>query len=369
MASEMAERNRRIVERFIAGGVLEGRLDVIDDLCDPGVINHAAVPFHTGSDPERVLTLASDAGVPMRLLGGVAVRLHADELPPALDRQYKDLDFAVTKKGASAADQVLKDAGYEPHVSFNAMHARERGLYFDDAHGRQVDLFVHAFRMCHEITLGDRLEVDAGGTVPLAELLLTKLQIIEVNEKDIRDMVLLLHGLTGPLADQSYTNVMVPMGAQKDDWIAAVGSYIRNSFGNTGAMISPADVARVRAASGTRKAPWVLPELEKTLPAMIETQPAWNVTASHNQPAAQKPDPHHLEIVGRHGEPLGARILGGIGTDLTFDVESPAVEVAAHRDLAGNRRRFDARQRPGLLEHAILKRHDRRILTIRLADQ
>lgn len=146
------------------------------------------------AEGERVLRLAGERGVPMRLLGGVAVRLHADELPPALDRAYKDLDFAVTKKAASDADQVLKDAGYEPHVSFNAMHARERGLYFDDANGRQVDLFVHAFRMCHEITLGDRLAADPSGTVPLAELLLTKLQIIEVNEKDIRDMVLLLYG-------------------------------------------------------------------------------------------------------------------------------------------------------------------------------
>jgi putative nucleotidyltransferase-like protein len=145
------------------------------------------------AEGERVLGLASQAGVPMRLLGGVAVRLHAPDLPASLDRTYKDLDFAVTKKGASGADQVLKDAGYEPHVSFNAMHARERGLYFDDAHGRQVDLFVHSFRMCHEITLGDRLETEPQ-TVPLAELLLTKLQIIEVNEKDIRDMVLLLHG-------------------------------------------------------------------------------------------------------------------------------------------------------------------------------
>src|SRR3954463_16110936 len=145
------------------------------------------------AEGERVLGLASEAGVPMRLLGGVAVRLHADELPPALDREYKDLDFVVTKKGASAADQVLKDAGYEPHVSFNAMHARERGLYFDGTHGRQVDLFIHSFRMCHEIPLGDRLE-RTDGTVPLAELLLTKLQIIEVNEKDIRDTVLLFHG-------------------------------------------------------------------------------------------------------------------------------------------------------------------------------
>jgi predicted ester cyclase len=44
MVSEMTEGNRRIVERFIAEGVLEGRLDVFDELCDPGVINHAAAP-------------------------------------------------------------------------------------------------------------------------------------------------------------------------------------------------------------------------------------------------------------------------------------------------------------------------------------
>src|SRR3954451_15541337 len=157
------------------------------------------------AEGERVLGLASEAGVPVRLFGGVAVGLRADELPPALDREYKDLDFAVTKKGGSAADQLLKNAGYEPHVSFNAMHARERGLYFDDAHGRQVDLFVHSFRMCHEITLGARLEVESGGTVPLAELLLTKLQIIEVNEKDIRDMVLLLHG--HPVANSDHDAV------------------------------------------------------------------------------------------------------------------------------------------------------------------
>jgi hypothetical protein len=145
------------------------------------------------AEGERVLGLASEAGVPLRLLGGVAIRLRAPQLPAALDRTYKDLDFAVTKKGAGAADQVLQEAGYQPHVAFNAMHSHERGLYFDEDHDRQVDLFVHLFRMCHQITLGDRLESESS-TVPLAELLLTKLQIIEVNEKDIRDTMLLLHG-------------------------------------------------------------------------------------------------------------------------------------------------------------------------------
>lgn len=145
------------------------------------------------AEGERLLGIADQEGVPLRLLGGVAVRLKAPELPSALAREYKDIDFAVTKKGAGAADRLLRDAGYQPHVSFNAMHARERGLYFDDENGRQVDLFIHSFRMCHEIPLGDRLEVETG-TVPLAELMLTKLQIIEVNEKDIRDTVLLFHG-------------------------------------------------------------------------------------------------------------------------------------------------------------------------------
>jgi hypothetical protein len=145
------------------------------------------------SEGERLLGIASRDGVPLRLLGGIAVRMKAPSVPPSLDRAYKDIDFAVTKKGGGAADKLLKQAGYEPHVAFNAMHARERGLYYDDVHGRQVDLFIDAFRMCHEIPLGKRLEVEAD-TVPLAELMLTKLQIIELNEKDIRDTVLLFHG-------------------------------------------------------------------------------------------------------------------------------------------------------------------------------
>src|SRR5690606_38694737 len=66
-----------------------------------------------------------------------------------------------------------------------------------------------------------------------------------------RDYVIkvLLHGLTGPLAGRNYTNVMLPMGSQTDEWIASVASYIRNDFGNTGALVTPEDVARVRAAT------------------------------------------------------------------------------------------------------------------------
>jgi hypothetical protein len=114
-------------------------------------------------------------------------------LPPALSREYQDLDFATAKKSSGDLQKLLRDLGYEPHVGFNAMNGKERLLFYDNPNGRQVDVFVSSFRMCHEIPLEKRLTVDED-TVPLAELLLTKLQIVELNEKDVRDTVLLFHG-------------------------------------------------------------------------------------------------------------------------------------------------------------------------------
>jgi hypothetical protein len=140
----------------------------------------------------RVLEAAAAENVPLRLLGGVGVRLrHPGAFPAACDREYKDLDFATTKKKTGAAQTLLRDLGYVPHTAFNALNAKERLLFFDDAHGRQVDVFVGSFRMSHEIPLEARLEIDPV-TVPLAELLLTKLQIVQVNEKDVRDTVAML---------------------------------------------------------------------------------------------------------------------------------------------------------------------------------
>jgi mono/diheme cytochrome c family protein len=111
-----------------------------------------------------------------------------------------------------------------------------------------------------------------------------------------RDYVIkvLLHGLTGPLAGRTYTQVMLPMGAQKDDWIAAVASHVRNDFGNSGTFVMPADVARVRAATSGRKTMWTIPELEASLPVLLQPDPAWKVTASHNMAAASDA----LTIVG-----------------------------------------------------------------------
>jgi len=72
-------------------------------------------------------------------------------------------------------------------------------LFFDEENGRQLDVFVGGFRMCHRIPLGERLEIDPI-SIPLAELLLTKLQVIELNEKDVRDTLALFDG--HPVGDE-----------------------------------------------------------------------------------------------------------------------------------------------------------------------
>jgi hypothetical protein len=156
----------------------------------------------------RVIAAATREDVPLRLLGGVAVRLRSAGLPPALQREYKDLDFATTRKGSGEAQRLLRGLGYDPHTAFNTMNSKERLLFFDDAHGRQVDVFVGSFRMCHEIPLERRLTTH-GDTVPLAELVLTKLQIIELNEKDVRDAVALFveHDVTDDDAGISGTRI------------------------------------------------------------------------------------------------------------------------------------------------------------------
>jgi hypothetical protein len=142
---------------------------------------------------KRLLGLAQSENTTLALLGGVAVRLLAPDVPAALDREYKDLDFAVPKGGGGGAARLLSATGYAAEASFNAMNGNERLLFHDLEHARQVDVFVGSFRMCHVIPLGDRL-APGETTVPLAELLLTKLQIVELNEKDVRDTLLLFHG-------------------------------------------------------------------------------------------------------------------------------------------------------------------------------
>ena len=141
----------------------------------------------------RLVGAAAEQDVPLRLLGGLAIRLHLSDrsVHPAFDRGLKDIDFVTPRGEDRRAASFIESMGYEPNRTFNTMNAGRRALFYDAANKRQLDLFVGSFEMCHAIPIADRLDLEPV-TIPLAELLLTKLQIVELNEKDQRDILALL---------------------------------------------------------------------------------------------------------------------------------------------------------------------------------
>jgi mono/diheme cytochrome c family protein len=96
-----------------------------------------------------------------------------------------------------------------------------------------------------------------------------------------------LKGLNGPIRGKNYTAQMVPMESNDDAWLAAVTSFIRTHLGNHATLITPADVARTRAAVKNRKEPWTMEQLQATLPQRLANREKWKVTASHNSGSAR----------------------------------------------------------------------------------
>lgn len=138
----------------------------------------------------RLVESATD--VRIRLLGGVGVALHADrQVPVALERGYGDLDVVVPPKSTRQTTAALTTAGYVPNERFNSLHGAQRMLFYDTANKRQLDVFVGVFAMCHRLDLSGRLDRHPY-TLDAADLLLTKLQIHEINRKDLVDAVRLL---------------------------------------------------------------------------------------------------------------------------------------------------------------------------------
>jgi len=110
------------------------------------------------------------------------------------------------------------------------------------------------------------------------------------NVRSHRDAIIrvLLNGMSGPIAGKTYDAQMVPMPMNDDKWIADVASYVRNAFGNRGALISTADVARVRKEVAAVAQPWTAETLAASLPKSVRPTADWKVTSSDEATDAQK---------------------------------------------------------------------------------
>jgi hypothetical protein len=145
-----------------------------------------------------LVAAAAARGIAVRLLGGVAIWIRASAAArAALGRQYPDIDMVAHKRQSRGLRALLEDQAFQPERVFNATHGASRLLYHsprtgtDPGPGWHVDVFLDTFEMSHTLHLGTRLEAEAE-TLPAAELLLTKLQIAEVNRKDLSDTAMLL---------------------------------------------------------------------------------------------------------------------------------------------------------------------------------
>ena len=169
------------------------------------------------AEAERLIEAARSSSVAIRLIGGLAVYFHTDDIPVPLRRSYGDIDLATTKAARGGAAELLSALGYEPSREFNALHGSRRLLFYDMHNERKLDVFVDTFEMCHTIPITGRIALDEP-TIPLAELLLTKLQVVELTHKDLLDTVTLLHGHEVGTQDGEEINGDFIAGLTADDW-------------------------------------------------------------------------------------------------------------------------------------------------------
>jgi hypothetical protein len=183
------------------------------------VTEASAIEADLQQEALRLLREIGRRGIAAALIGGMGVRLlAAGRLHEAYRRDIADLDF-VTRRGAGRGlGDALVDAGYVPDAEFNALNGAHRLLFYDTTHGRQVDVFVDAFAMCHTLPLGERVVIGAG-TLPAAEVLMTKLQIVELNAKDRGDLYALLLSHEVGSDDAGFTvNVERIVTLTANDW-------------------------------------------------------------------------------------------------------------------------------------------------------
>lgn len=179
---------------------------------------------------------AERRGAKLRLLGGMAIYLAspASARQPILRRTYKDVDFVVDRRGSSFVSDTFEAQGWEADRRFNALHGATRML-FTYRHEIQADLFVGEFVQCHKLRLESRLALHAVTLTP-ADLLLTKLQIHEMNRKDAHDVFMLLLSCilaAGPGKNRIDTRYLAALTGKDWGWYTTVHdnlAFLRKSL-------------------------------------------------------------------------------------------------------------------------------------------
>ncbi len=169
---------------------------------------------------KRILKASEGAGVLMRVIGSLAFQMHCPKfgyLQQAMGRAYTDLDFAAYAKQQKQIQTLMGQLGYVDNQEIFIVSGGERSIFDRAEIGLHVDIFWEKLDFCHIVRWTGRLEVDSP-SIPLAELLLEKMQIVQINEKDIIDTIMLL--LEHPLGDSDHETINIKRVAElcAGDW-------------------------------------------------------------------------------------------------------------------------------------------------------
>ena len=172
------------------------------------------------SEVRRIVEAGNQAGLTLRLLGSLAFQFHCPALgglQAQLGRAYTDIDFAGYVKQAAAIGAALGKLGYVEDREIFVVTEGGRAIFENPGNGLHVDVFYEKLDFCHTIYWKDRLEVDSP-TIPLTELLLEKMQIVQINEKDIIDTIMLV--LEHSMGDTDAETINIARVARlcADDW-------------------------------------------------------------------------------------------------------------------------------------------------------
>jgi hypothetical protein len=139
----------------------------------------------------RLIGLADKDGLRVRLMGGLSFHVRVPDWTARVERERRDIDLATLSSDRKALSGLMEASGYVADRQYNALYGHKQMYFMDPARGRPVDVIVDRLDMCHTFEFTDRLGVDRP-TVPLAEMLLSKLQIAHITRKDFLDLLALL---------------------------------------------------------------------------------------------------------------------------------------------------------------------------------
>lgn len=144
----------------------------------------------------QIVEKAQQNGLTLRVLGATAFRIHCPDhvhVHVSMGRDVTDIDFAAYSKEGEKIERFLAKDHFQSErhqASLTPGLFVGRHIYENPETGLHVDIFEDELNMCHVVNFRNRLDLDYP-TITLADLALEKLQIVTLNEKDVRDMLML----------------------------------------------------------------------------------------------------------------------------------------------------------------------------------